>query len=69
MTKHHIRTSLKGLRNNFWQKNMNGWFSLGGRELTNVEAHKMIEFGLTNGCEYDSDIDGEALAKHLGWED
>ena len=69
MAIHHIRTSLKGLRKNFWHKNMNGWFSMGGRDLTNEEAHKMIEFGLANGVEFDSDIDGEALAKHLGWKD
>ena len=69
MAVHHIRTSLKGLRKNFWNKNMNGWFSLGGRELTNVEAHMMIEFGLAHGCEFDTDIDGDELFKHLGWKE
>ena len=69
MTKLHLRTNLKGLKRNFWKKNMQGWFSMGGRELTNAEAHKMIDFGIANGVEYDCDIDGEALAKHLGWEE
>lgn len=67
--KRHLRTNLRGLRNNFWDRNMNGWFSIGERELTNEEAHKMIEFGLANGIEYDCDIDAEELKKHLGWKD
>lgn len=61
----HLRTNLRGLRKNFWKQNMAGWFSIGGRELTNVEAHKMIEYALEHGIEYDSDIDADEIKKLL----
>jgi len=65
----HLRTNLRGIRNNFWDKNLSGWFAIGGRDLTDEEARKMIEYALEHGIEYDSDIDANEIKKHLGWED
>lgn len=67
--KRHLRTNLIGIRKNFWGKNMAGWFAIGGRELNNAEAHKMIEYALAHGIEYDCDIDADEIKKHLGWEE
>ena len=65
----HLRTNLRGLRKNFWNRNMSGWFSIGGRDLTDSEAKKMIEYALDHGIEYDCDLDANEIKKHLGWED
>ena len=47
---------------------MSGWFSIGGRELTDVEARKMIEYALDKGIVYDCDVDADEIKKLLGWE-
>lgn len=65
----HLRTNLIGLRKNFWHKNLSGWFAIGGRDLTDLEARKMIEYALEHGIEYDCDVDVDEIKKLLGWED
>lgn len=67
-TRMHLRTNLRGLRKNFWRKNLSGWFAIDGRELTDAEARKMIEYALEHGIEYDYDLDADEIVKLLGWE-
>lgn len=63
----HIRTNLRGLKKSFWHRNMNGWFSIDGRELNNEEAHKMIDYCLEHGIVYDCDAPVEEIKELLGW--
>lgn len=65
----HLRTNLTGLRKNFWHKDLSGLFAIGGRDLTNLEARKMIEYAVEHGIEYDGDVDDDEIKKLLGWED
>jgi len=65
----HLRTNLRGIRNNFGDENLSGWFSIGGRDLSDAEARKMIEYALEHGIEYDCDIDAGEIKEYLGWKD
>lgn len=56
MAVHKIRTNLKGLKKWAWKKNLKGFFSFEGRMLSDKEVREVVEYAISKGYEYDSDI-------------
>lgn len=56
MTTHTLKTSLKGLKKWAWRKNLNGFFSVNGQELSDTQVRTMVEWAIKKGYEYDADI-------------
>lgn len=46
-----MKTNLKGLKKWAWRKNLRGFFSFGGRSLTDAEVRKVVEYGIAHGYE------------------
>lgn len=44
------------------KKNLAGYFSIGGRELTHNEVVKIVNYAVEKGYRTDADIPGEELA-------
>lgn len=58
---HKVHTSLKGLKKWEWKKNLQGYFTIGDRELTDAETRKLVEFGLSKGYDTDADFTEDDL--------
>lgn len=54
--KHTIKTNLQGLKKWVWRKNLNGFFSVNGKELSDAQVRTMVEWAIMKGYEYDADI-------------
>lgn len=65
MATHTVTTNLKGLKKWAWRKNLNGFFSYGGRELTDAEVRKLVEYGISKGYRTEADIPGEEVEQLL----
>ena len=63
-----MRTNLKGFKKNLWRKNLTGFFVCNGRELTDSEVRKIVDYGISKGYETDADIPDDELGKVLNWE-
>jgi hypothetical protein len=68
MTTHKIRTSMRGFKQ--WmdahpRKNLKGYFSVNGRDMTNAEIRKMVSYAVEKGYETAADIPSEELAQLL----
>ena len=63
--KHTIKTSLKGLKKYAWRKNLNGFFSVSGKNLTDAQVRSLVDWAISKGYEYDSDIPGEEVVIFL----
>lgn len=62
-----MRTNLKGFKKNLWRKNLTGFFECNGRELTDSEVRKIVDYGISKGYETDADIPDDELGKVLNW--
>ena len=65
---HKIRTSMRGFKK--WmdahpRKNLHGYFTVNGHELTNSEVRRIVAYAVEKGYEYDADIPSEELAMLL----
>ena len=56
MAVHKVKASLKGLKKWAWKKNLRGFFSFEGRMLSDKEVREVVEYAISKGYEYDSDI-------------
>lgn len=56
MATHTLRTNLKGLKKWAWRKNLKGFFSVNGKELSDAQVRTMVEWAIGKGYEYDADI-------------
>lgn len=65
MATHTIKTSLKGLKKWAWRKNLNGFFSVNGKELSDAQVRTMVEWAITKGHEYDADIPEDEVIELL----
>lgn len=68
MATHKIRTSMRGFK--LWmdahpRKNLKGYFSVNGRDMTDAEIRKVVSYAVEKGYETDADIPSEELAKLL----
>lgn len=53
---HTIKTNLLGLRKWAWRKKLDGFFSVNGKELTDEQVRKMVDWAISKGYVYDADI-------------
>lgn len=51
------------------RKNLTGYFSIGGRDMTNAEIRTMVSYAVAKGYETEADIPSEELAQLLKLED
>ena len=65
MATHTIKTNLKGLKKWAWKKNLKGFFSINGKELTDAQARTMVEWAISKGYEYDADIPEDEVIELL----
>ena len=72
MTTHKVRTSMRGFKQYMDahpRKNLTGYFSIGGRDMTNAEIRKMVSYAVAKGYETEGDIPYEELAQLLKLKD
>lgn len=67
--KHTIKTNLKGLKKWAWKKNLTGFFSVDGTELTDEQVRIMVDWAISKGYEYDADIPNDEVVKLLNMSD
>lgn len=67
MTKMLMHTNLQGLKKSAWRKNLRGYFILNGRELTDKEVRKIVEYGISKGYRTEGDIPDDEALEVLGW--
>lgn len=65
MTTQTVKTNLKGLKKWAWRKDLSGFFSFNGKELSDAQVRKMVEWAISKGYEYDADIPAEEVAELL----
>lgn len=68
MTVHKVAASLQGVRKHLWRKNLNGFFSVNRRSLTDSEVRKVVEYGISKGYETNNEFTDEEIINLLGWE-
>lgn len=64
-TTHKIKTSMRGFKQ--WmdahpRKNLSGYFSFNGRDMTDAEIRRVVTYAVENGYKTDADIPSEELA-------
>ena len=62
-----LQTNLKGLKKFAWRKKLDGWFTCNGRELTDSEVRKIVNYGISKGYRYDIDIPDDEVEQVLDW--
>ena len=65
MATHTVKTSLKGLKKWAWKKNLKGFFSVNGKELSDAQVRTMVEWAISKGYEYDADIPEDEVIELL----
>lgn len=63
--KHTIKTNLQGLKRWAWRKDLTGFFSVNGKELTDAQVRTMVEWAISKGYVYDVDIPGDEVTNLL----
>lgn len=51
------------------RKNLHGYFSVNGRDMTNAEVRRVVSYAVEKGYETEADIPSEELAKLLKEDD
>lgn len=64
-TTHKIKTSMRGFKK--WmdahpRKNLSGYFSVDGRDMTDAEIRRMVTYAVEKGYNTEADIPSEELA-------
>lgn len=67
MTVHRVAASLQGIRKHLWRKNLNGFFMVNGRYLTDDEVRKVVDYGISKGYETNEEFTDEEIINLLGW--
>lgn len=65
--KHTLKTNLFGLKRWAWKKNLDGFFSLNGKPLTDNQVRTMVEWAISKGYTYDVDIPEGEVVKGSIW--
>lgn len=63
--KHTIKINLQGLKRWAWRKDLTGFFSVNGKELTDAQVRTMVEWAISKGYVYDVDIPGDEVTNLL----
>lgn len=65
MTISTLKTNLKGLKKWAWRKNLDGFFSIDGKGLSDKQVRTVVEWAIKKGYEYDVDIPGDEVIELL----
>ena len=58
---------VKFRNSHYWKRNLGGLFVVGGRQLTDAEARKVVNYAIEHGYKYSSDIPDSEVASVLDW--
>lgn len=61
-----MTTNLAGLKKLAWKKNLRGYFTYGGRELSDAEVRRVVEYGISKGYRTEVDIPEDEVNQLLG---
>lgn len=61
-----MTTNLAGLKKLAWKKNLTGYFTYGGRELSDAEVRRVVEYGISKGYRTEADIPEDEVNQLLG---
>lgn len=65
MAKMKLRTNLKGLKKWAWKKNLKGFFSINGKELSDEQVRTMVDWAIEKGYRYETDIPVDEVVELL----
>lgn len=60
-----VTTNLKGLKRNWWKKNLKGFFTINGNPLSDSQVRKLVNWGIEHGCRTEADIPEDKIAEIL----
>ena len=60
-----MKTNLQGLKMNYWRKNLNGFFTIDGKPLSDSQVRKLVNWGIAHGCQTEADIPEDKIAEIL----
>lgn len=60
-----MTTNLAGLKKLAWKKNLRGYFTHGGRELSDAEVRRVVEYGISKGYRTEADIPEDEVERLL----
>lgn len=61
-----MATNLAGLKRFAWRKNLRGYFIHNGRELSDAEVRRVVEYGISKGYRTEADIPEDEVNQLLG---
>lgn len=63
-----VTTNLEGLKRNYWNRNLKGFFCLDdGTELSDAQVRKIVEYGIEHGYRTEKDIPEDEIAHLLNY--
>lgn len=65
MTTVKVTTNLQGFKRNWWHKNLDGFFTVNGKPLSDSCVRKLVNWGIEHGCRTEADIPAEKIAEIL----
>lgn len=65
MTTVQLTMNLQGLKRNWWHKNLNGLFTIGGKPLSDSQVRKLVNWGIAHGCRTEADIPEDKISEIL----
>lgn len=65
MTTVQLTTNLQGLKRWEWRKNLSGFFTIGGKPLSDSQVRKLVNWGIEHGCRTEADIPEDKIAEIL----
>lgn len=65
MAEFRITTNLAGLKRNWRRKNLSGFFTHRGRNLSDSEVRKLVEYGLKKGYRTEAEFSDEEVDRVL----
>lgn len=60
-----LTTNLQGLKRNYWRKNLNGFFTIDGKPLSDSQVRKLVNWGIIHGCRTEADIPEDKITEIL----
>ena len=67
MTLHRFAETLNLIRKHFCINNLNDFFLVNGRYLTDDEVRKVVDYGISKGYETNKEFTDEEIINLLGW--
>lgn len=66
MSEFKVKCSLEGLRKSvFWRKNLNGFFEIDGKPLSDKQVRLLVEIGISRGYETEADFSDAEIKEIL----